>query len=77
MGRAPSANWAWDIPVNLDFEVHTEVHTHMHLKSLTFVNLVNLVNLFRAHPYRARARVPARVKGWKKVHKVHKVHICY
>ena len=62
--------------MNLDFEVHTEVHTHMPLISLTFVNLVNLVNLFRAHPYRARAHVPAYVKGWKKVHKVHKVHIC-
>ncbi len=75
MGRARAASRASGDLVNLRFEVHTEVHTHKSLYSLPFVNLVNLVNLFRAHPYRARARVPACVKGRKKVHKVHKVHI--
>jgi hypothetical protein len=34
--------------VNVDREVHMEVHTLKPADSLGFVNLVNLVNLFRS-----------------------------
>ncbi len=77
MDRTPAANRGVGNLVNLNFEVHIEVHTRNHLNSRLFVNLVNLVNLFRALPYRARVRACACVRGWKKVHKVHKVHICH
>ena len=47
MDRAPAAIRGVGDLVNLRFEVHTEVHTHKPLNSLSIVNLVNLVNLFR------------------------------
>jgi hypothetical protein len=57
--------------VNLDREVHMEVHTLEAAVFLSFVNLVILVNLFRGLLIHARAR--ARM-GVKKVHEVHEVH---
>ena len=73
MDRAPAASRGSVNLGNLSQEVHTEVHTGKALNSQGFVNLVNLVNLFRHHLSHACARAHALVLG--EVHKVHKVHI--
>ena len=49
-----------------------EVHTLKPADSLGFVNLVNLVNLFRSSLSHTRARARVRVKEVHKVHQVHK-----